>query len=111
MKITVIGTGYVGLVCAACFADVGNDVMCLDLDPNKVETLEGGTVPIYEPGLQDLVSRNITAGRLRFTTDVQRASQFGTVQFIAVATPSRRRRIGRHAVRHVCSTQPWHAHD
>jgi UDPglucose 6-dehydrogenase len=87
MKITVIGTGYVGLVCGACFADMGNDVMCLDLDPSKVETLERGLVPIYEPGLQDLVARNLAAGRLRFTTDIQRAAHFGTVQFIAVATP------------------------
>ncbi|WP_395667442.1 UDP-glucose dehydrogenase family protein [Rhodoferax sp.] len=87
MKITVIGTGYVGLVSGACFADMGNDVLCLDVDPRKVETLERGDIPIYEPGLQALVTRNVAAGRLRFTTDVERAAHFGTVQFIAVATP------------------------
>lgn len=87
MKITVIGTGYVGLVSGACFAELGNDVLCLDLDPSKVETLERGAIPIYESGLQDLVTRNVAAGRLRFTTDIQRAAHFGNLQFIAVATP------------------------
>ena len=87
MKITVIGTGYVGLVSGTCLAEVGNDVLCLDLDAAKIRILEGGGIPIHEPGLQDLVARNVAAGRLRFTTDIARAAQHGTVQFIAVGTP------------------------
>ncbi len=87
MKITVIGTGYVGLVSGACMADVGNDVMCLDLDARKIERLEHGDIPIHEPGLDAVVQRNVAAGRLHFTTDVRRAVGFGTVQFIAVGTP------------------------
>jgi len=87
MKITVIGTGYVGLVSGACLADVGNDVLCLDVDPAKIKILESGGIPIHEPGLQEVVRRNVEAGRLSFTTDVKRAAQYGTVQFIAVGTP------------------------
>jgi len=87
LKITVVGTGYVGLVTGACFADVGNDVLGLDLDAAKVRTLEGGAIPIYEPGLLEVVKRNRAAGRLHFTTDVERAVHFGTVQCIAVGTP------------------------
>jgi UDPglucose 6-dehydrogenase len=87
MKITVIGTGYVGLVSGACFADVGNDVLCLDVDPAKIKILEDGGIPIYEPGLQEMVKRNVAAGRLHFTTDIEKAAHFGTVQFIAVGTP------------------------
>jgi UDPglucose 6-dehydrogenase len=87
MKITVIGTGYVGLVSGACFAEVGNDVLCLDVDPAKIKILEDGGIPIYEPGLQEMVKRNVAAGRLHFTTDIEKAAHFGTVQFIAVGTP------------------------
>ncbi len=87
MKITVIGTGYVGLVSGTCLAEVGNDVLCLDVDPAKIQILEDGGIPIFEPGLQDLVHRNVAAGRLHFTTDVERAARFGVVQFIAVGTP------------------------
>ncbi|MEZ0309387.1 MAG: UDP-glucose/GDP-mannose dehydrogenase family protein [Ramlibacter sp.] len=87
MKLTVVGTGYVGLVTGACLAEVGNDVLCLDLDARKIATLEAGGIPIYEPGLQDMVQRNVAAGRLSFTTDVARAVAFGEVQFIAVGTP------------------------
>ena len=87
MKITVIGTGYVGLVSGACLAEVGNEVLCLDVDPAKIKTLEDGGIPIYEPGLKEMVQRNVAAGRLHFTTDVQRAAHFGNVQFIAVGTP------------------------
>ena len=87
MKISIVGTGYVGLVTGACFAEVGNDVLCLDLDEKKIRTLESGGIPIYEPGLEDVVKRNVAAGRLHFTTDVERAVRFGTVQFIAVGTP------------------------
>ena len=87
MKITVIGTGYVGLVSGACLADVGNDVMCLDVDPAKIKILEDGGIPIHEPGLLEMVRRNVAAGRLSFTTDVEKAAQYGVVQFIAVGTP------------------------
>ena len=87
MKITVIGTGYVGLVSGACLAEVGNDVLCLDLDLEKIRVLEAGGIPIFEPGLQDMVQRNVAAGRLHFTTDVAHAVQHGTIQFIAVGTP------------------------
>ncbi|MFN9507205.1 MAG: UDP-glucose dehydrogenase family protein, partial [Rubrivivax sp.] len=87
MKITVIGTGYVGLVTGTCLADVGNDVLCLDLDPRKIGVLNAGGVPIYEPGLQDMVQANVAASRLAFTTDPVRAARHGNVQFIAVGTP------------------------
>jgi len=87
MKITVIGTGYVGLVTGTCLAEVGNDVLCLDVDPAKIKTLQEGGMPIFEPGLQEMVQRNVSAGRLHFTTDVERAVHFGTIQFIAVGTP------------------------
>src|SRR3954447_4060103 len=87
MKITIIGTGYVGLVSGACLADIGNDVLCLDVDADKIRTLQSGGIPIYEPGLEGLVKHNVAAGRLRFTTDVEKAVEFGTLQFIAVGTP------------------------
>jgi UDPglucose 6-dehydrogenase len=77
----------VGLVSGACLADVGNEVLCLDLDADKIKTLNAGGIPIYEPGLQDMVTRNHKAGRLNFTTDIGQAVAFGTVQFIAVGTP------------------------
>ncbi|NMG46085.1 nucleotide sugar dehydrogenase [Aromatoleum toluvorans] len=87
MKLTVIGTGYVGLVSGACLADVGNDVLCLDLDAAKIRILEDGGIPIHEPGLLDIVRRNVEAGRLAFTTDIERAARHGEIQFIAVGTP------------------------
>ena len=87
MKITVIGTGYVGLVTGTCLAEVGNDVLCLDVDPAKIEILKSGGIPIYEPGLEDMVKRNVAAGRLHFTTDVAESVAFGQIQFIAVGTP------------------------
>jgi UDPglucose 6-dehydrogenase len=87
MKITVVGTGYVGLVSGACLADVGNDVLCLDVDPNKIRILEEGGIPIHEPGLLEIVRRNVASGRLSFTTDVEHAARHGTIQFIAVGTP------------------------
>ncbi len=87
MKITVIGTGYVGLVSGTCLAEVGNEVLCLDVDPKKIETLKQGGIPIYEPGLEDMVKRNVAAGRLSFTTDVAESVAFGDIQFIAVGTP------------------------
>jgi len=87
MKVTVIGTGYVGLVSGACLSEVGNDVLCVDVNPEKIRILEEGGIPIYEPGLQEMVKRNVAAGRLRFTTDIERAVHHGTIQFIAVGTP------------------------
>ena len=87
MKITVIGTGYVGLVSGTCLADVGNDVLCLDVDANKIRILKEGGIPIYEPGLEAMVKKNVAAGRLRFTTDVEEAVAHGVLQFIAVGTP------------------------
>ncbi len=87
MKISVIGTGYVGLVTGTCLAEVGHDVMCLDVDERKIATLKSGGIPIYEPGLEDMVKRNAAAGRLHFTTDVEEAAKFGQIQFIAVGTP------------------------
>jgi len=83
----MIGTGYVGLVTGTCFAEVGNDVMCLDVDAGKIETLKRGGVPIHEPGLQEMIRRNVAGGRLRFTTDIDAAVAHGTLQFIAVGTP------------------------
>jgi UDPglucose 6-dehydrogenase len=87
VKITMIGTGYVGLVSGACFAEVGNDVLCYDVDARKIATLDGGEVPIHEPGLPELVARNRAAGRLRFTTDPAESVAHGVAQFIAVGTP------------------------
>src|SRR5664279_1318443 len=87
MKVTVIGTGYVGLVTGACLADMGNDVVCLDIDAAKVEFLNGGGIPIHEPGLAPLVAANLRSGRLAFTTDADRAVEHGLLQFIAVGTP------------------------
>jgi UDPglucose 6-dehydrogenase len=87
MKISVIGTGYVGLVTGTCLAEVGNDVLCLDLDPRKIEILNTGGIPIHEPGLLEMVQRNVAAGRLRFTTNVEESVAWGQVQFIAVGTP------------------------
>jgi UDPglucose 6-dehydrogenase len=87
MKITVIGTGYVGLVSGACLAEMGNHVLCLDVDSDKIKMLERGEMPIYEQGLKELVVRNAAAGRLQFTTDIKRSVHHGTLQFIAVGTP------------------------
>ncbi len=87
MKITVIGTGYVGLVTGACLAEVGNQVYCLDLDQAKIDMLNASIVPIYEPGLENIVKRNMAAGRLQFGSDIADSVAFGEVQFIAVGTP------------------------
>jgi UDPglucose 6-dehydrogenase len=87
MKITVIGSGYVGLVSGTCLADVGNDVLCLDVDAEKIRILKDGGIPIFEPGLEAMVRANAGAGRLRFTTDVEEAVAHGLLQFIAVGTP------------------------
>ena len=90
MKITMIGSGYVGLVSGACFADFGHDVVCVDLDEAKIEALRGGKVPIFEPGLADLIERNARAGRISFTTELAPAVARAEVVFIAVGPPSRR---------------------
>jgi UDPglucose 6-dehydrogenase len=87
MNVTMIGAGYVGLVTGACMAEVGNDVVCFDVDTTKIATLDGGEVPIHEPGLPEMIRRNVAAKRLRFTTDADAAVAHGTLQFIAVGTP------------------------
>lgn len=87
MDLTVHGAGYVGLVTGGCLAEVGNDVVCVDVDAGRIEALNRGEIPIYEPGLEDIVQRNHAAGRLRFTTDVETGVKHGLVQFIAVGTP------------------------
>ncbi|MBL8315093.1 MAG: UDP-glucose/GDP-mannose dehydrogenase family protein [Rubrivivax sp.] len=87
MKVTVVGTGYVGLVTGACLAEMGNHVVCLDVDERKIRLLNQGGIPIHEPGLEAIVQRNAAAGRLQFTTDVAAAVGHGTLQFIGVGTP------------------------
>ncbi|MCB2136869.1 MAG: UDP-glucose/GDP-mannose dehydrogenase family protein, partial [Rhodobacteraceae bacterium] len=90
MKIAMIGTGYVGLVSGVCFSDFGHDVVCVDKDPRKVDMLLNGQVPIYEPGLDTLMAKNVAAGRLRFTGDLAAAVDGADAVFIAVGTPTRR---------------------
>ncbi len=90
MKIAMVGSGYVGLVSGACFADFGHDVVCIDKDPAKIESLRAGIMPIYEPGLAELVASNVRAGRLSFTTDLAEGIDGAGAIFIAVGTPSRR---------------------
>jgi len=90
MRVVMIGTGYVGLVSGVCFADFGHDVICVDKDSQKIDMLNAGGIPIYEPGLDDLVAKNIKAGRLSFTTDLPSAMDTANVVFIAVGTPARR---------------------
>jgi hypothetical protein len=87
MKISVIGTGYVGLVSGTCLAEVGNDVLCLDVDCEKIRILNEDGIPIFEPGLQEMVRRNVAAGRLHFTSDTEKAVKHGSIQFIALGTP------------------------
>jgi UDPglucose 6-dehydrogenase len=87
MKVTIIGSGYVGLVTGACLAEQGNNVFCLDLDPKKIAILNSGGVPIYEPGLKEMIERNRAAGRLQFSTDIAASVAHGDIQFIAVGTP------------------------
>ncbi len=88
MRLTMVGTGYVGLVTGTCFSNTGNHVTCLDVDPSKIDTLNSGGCPIYEPGLTDLIERNVDAGRLAFTTDKNKAYKDADMIFICVGTPS-----------------------
>src|SRR6516164_562836 len=90
MRVAMIGTGYVGLVSGACFADFGHEVTCIDKDAAKIARLEQGEIPIFEPGLDDLVARNVREGRLKFATDSAEAVREADAVFIAVGTPSRR---------------------
>ena len=87
MKVSIIGTGYVGLVTGACLAEVGNHVLCLDVDKRKIDMLRGGEIPIFEPGLKEIVKNNVAQGRLAFTTDPAEAARYAKVQMIAVGTP------------------------
>src|SRR3546814_5179716 len=89
MQVTIIGSGYVGLVSGTCFADFGHEVVCVDKDSAKIEALNAGKIPIYEPGLDDLVATNVQAGRLSFTTELADAVASADAVFIAVGTPSR----------------------
>lgn len=99
MKIAMIGTGYVGLTTGACFANLGNDVTCVDVDATKIETLRQGKVPFFEPGLSEMVTQNVQQGRLMFTTDAAAAIQAAEIIFIAVGTPSDK--DGRADIKHV----------
>ncbi|HKL52654.1 MAG TPA: UDP-glucose 6-dehydrogenase, partial [Wenzhouxiangellaceae bacterium] len=88
MRISIFGTGYVGLVTGACLAEVGNHVICMDIDQDKVDALNLGEIPIFEPGLEGLVQRNHAAGRLQFSSDAVETTRHGEILFIAVGTPS-----------------------
>ena len=110
MKITIVGTGYVGLVTGATFAEVGHEVMCIDNNENKIETLKRLEMPIYEDGLEDIVVRNVNEGRLHFSTSIKEGTGFAEVIFIAVGTPpgykgeanmSYVERVGREVAEHM----------
>ena len=88
MKLCIIGTGYVGLVSGTCFADIGNNVICVDIDRNKIKNLNSGIIPIYEPGLEEMVKRNINQKRLKFSYDVNEAIKKSDIIFICVGTPT-----------------------
>ena len=90
MQIAMIGTGYVGLVPGACFSEFGHDVVCVDIDAEKIARLRAGEVPIFEPGLESVIARNVSEGRLSFSTELAKAVQGADAVFIAVGTPSRR---------------------
>jgi UDPglucose 6-dehydrogenase len=112
MKITIVGTGYVGLVTGTCFAEIGHEVLCVDNDERKIKTLKEGGMPIYEPGLEDMVHRNVGTGRLRFSTSIEEGTDFAEVIFIAVGTPPGYRgqanlsyveQVGRKVAEHMTS--------
>ena len=88
MKICMIGTGYVGLVTGACFSDLGNTVYCVDIDKRKIDMLNSGEIPIYEPGLKEIVKKNYFSNRLKFTNDLAKAVRFSDIVFICVGTPT-----------------------
>src|SRR3954447_19203470 len=90
LKLSVLGTGYLGATHAACMAELGYDVLGVDVDPGKIEALSEGRVPFFEPGLEEILERNIAAGRLRFTTSYAEAAEFGDVHFIGVGTPQKK---------------------
>ena len=93
MKLCMIGTGYVGLVSGVCFADIGNQVICVDKNKNKIDKLNSGISPIYEPGLDELIKKNFVAKRLSFTTDIDKAIGISDIIFICVGTPTKKRSI------------------
>ena len=107
MKICIFGAGYVGLVAAACFAESGNTVIAVDVDHERIDNLKQGIIPIYEPGLKEMVLRNQTEGRLSFTTDMTEAVQASLVCFIAVGTPPRRRWLCRPEICFGCCPRHW----
>src|ERR687894_3087144 len=94
MRCTVFGTGYLGATHAACMAEVGHEVLGVDVDPGKVAKLAAGEVPFYEPGLAEVLRRNVDAGRLRFTTDYAEAADFADVHFLGVGTPQKKGEYG-----------------
>jgi len=94
MKLCMIGTGYVGLVSGACFSDLGNDVVCVDKDKNKINNLKNSIIPIYEPGLEELVKKNLKAGQLSFTTDLAKAVRNSNIIFLCVGTPTKKNGFG-----------------
>lgn len=112
MKITIVGTGYVGLVTGACFAEIGHDLLCVDNDERKIQILKSGNIPIYEPGLEEMVHRNVAAGRLNFSASIEEGTAFAEVIFIAVGTPPGYRgqanlsyveQVGRKVAEHMTS--------